>query len=371
MSGARLQLDDQHKLALLAHTYRLAIVLLLLGLLLSLAVFDRRTVVTVVLALLLTTAGEWLARRGHLRAASRLLLGLLLVLVTALALIGEANSDASVMLFGPAMVLAGLIASQRGFWWYAGAVAVALLLLGVAEHSRWVTPWYGQAEWQYIWPEIAVLLIAHGALCTLIHFVMHGVGQFVVSVRDELEQETLSWHKAAMTDVLTGLLNRRGFLEHAEWQIRRAKLDSAPIAVLMLDLDHFKQINDQHGHAVGDQVLQETGQRLQRHLRANDASGRLGGEEFCALLTGAGAHDAELIAQRFCSALAGAPFITSAGLLSVTLSIGICAGRAGEQSLVEMMQRADHALYVAKSNGRNQVVMTETAPVLVEQRQAS
>lgn len=361
MPEHRLRLDAQHRELLLRQCYRLSLVLLLIGLVISLLFFQAGTIWSVTVGCLLVLAGERARQRGRHRLARSLLLNFLLVFVTILALLGEGTNDGALFLFFPVTVFASLMMSRRQYWRYCLAMAAALIFVGAAEFTGYVVPTSGRLPALQLWTDLFIMMVAFVANSVMIDFVLNGVGSFLLKVRDELEQETLNWHKAAMTDALTGLLNRRGFLEHAEWQLHRARLDSAQIAVLMLDLDHFKIINDSHGHAVGDEVLQEAGRRLRSHLRSNDASGRMGGEEFCALLTGVGARDAETIASRFCQSLAQTPFATTAGSLSVTVSIGLYTGRAGDLALIEMIQRADHALYVAKSSGRNQVISADNA----------
>lgn len=361
MTSQRLRLDAEHREQLLRQCYQLTMVLLLIGLVIALLYFQAGTLWSVIFGCLLVAVGELIRRRGHHRFARSLLLNFLLVFVTVLALVGEGSNDAALFLFCPITVFASLMMSRRHYWRYCLAMAAAMIFVGAAEYSGFIAASSGELPPEQLWTDLAIMLVAFTANSLLIDSVLNGVGSFLLKVRDELEQETLNWHKAAMTDALTGLLNRRGFLEHADWQLHRARLDSAQIAVLMFDLDHFKKINDNHGHAVGDEVLQETGRRLRNHLRSNDACGRMGGEEFCALLAGVSAGDAELIANRFCQLLAQKPIASTAGHLAITVSIGLYTGRAGDLALVEMIQRADHALYVAKSSGRNQVINADSA----------
>ncbi|NQD36168.1 GGDEF domain-containing protein [Permianibacter sp. IMCC34836] len=361
MSTQRLRLDAQHRELLLKQVYRLTLVLLLIGLVVALLYFQAGIIGSIVAGLLVVGVGDLARQRGQHRLARSLLLNFLLIFITALALMGEGSNDGALFLVFPVTVFAGLMLSRKHYWRYSLSLFAAAVFVGYAESRGYVVPVSGALPAVQLWTDLFIMLVAFAANTMLIDFALNGVGSFLLKVRDELEQETLNWHKAAMTDALTGLLNRRGFMEHAEWQLHRARLDSAQIAVLMFDLDHFKKINDSHGHAVGDEVLQEMGRRLRNHLRANDASGRMGGEEFCALLNGVSARDAELIASRFCQSLAQTPMVTTAGHLAMTVSIGVYTGRAGDLNLQAMIQRADHALYVAKSGGRNQVVNAENA----------
>jgi diguanylate cyclase (GGDEF)-like protein len=155
----------------------------------------------------------------------------------------------------------------------------------------------------------------------------------------------------AMTDMLTGLANRRSFFEQAQWQRLRR-----PDGVLFLiDADHFKQINDTYGHAVGDSCLQAIGDHLRGMLREQDLCGRVGGEEFAAFLPGARMSEALAIGERLVRELTVS--IDSPGLsVNVTLSIGAADASAATQ-IEHLMHLADTALYAAKQNGRARIVV--------------
>ena len=123
----------------------------------------------------------------------------------------------------------------------------------------------------------------------------------------------------------------------------------------MLDIDHFKRVNDSHGHAVGDQVLQELARRMQAGLRETDCLGRMGGEEFAILLPQTSQDGACLFAERLCRKIAGVPLATEAGALVVTISLGVSQMQSDDASVDCALARADGALYAAKSGGRNRV----------------
>ncbi|NMA98705.1 MAG: GGDEF domain-containing protein [Phyllobacteriaceae bacterium] len=162
-----------------------------------------------------------------------------------------------------------------------------------------------------------------------------------------------SFHRnAANTDDLTGVLNRRAlFSEYRED-------DLVPgLAVLMFDLDHFKQINDHFGHARGDQVLQEFADVLRAHLRATDIITRLGGEEFCAVMPGVDRDTARAIAERIRLAFAEKAFLIDTSAVA-TVSIGLAIGEDSE-TFASVLSRADDALYKAKKAGRNQVALAK------------
>ena len=153
----------------------------------------------------------------------------------------------------------------------------------------------------------------------------------------------------AVTDPLTGLRNRRYVRRHLEGVLRHAGA-----AVLMLDVDHFKSVNDTHGHAAGDVVLREVADRIRGHLRSADVVARYGGEEFLVVMSGAATEDGRLVAERLRSAVDQAPISAEGQSLHVTVSIGVAAGATGT-SCDELIAAADAALYRAKNNGRNRV----------------
>lgn len=178
-------------------------------------------------------------------------------------------------------------------------------------------------------------------------------------IQDITEQKELQWklEKEARTDPLTGCANRRHFLELAGHEMARARRYKEDLSLLMLDLDHFKAINDQHGHPVGDLVLQRLVQVCQATLRAEDAVGRLGGEEFAILLPETDSKKALEVAERLCRAVA-ATEVRRNGInpLHFTTSIGATTLKPEDNDIGAVFDRADKALYRAKDGGRNRVV---------------
>jgi diguanylate cyclase (GGDEF)-like protein len=152
----------------------------------------------------------------------------------------------------------------------------------------------------------------------------------------------------ARTDPLTGLLNRRGFDERAEVEVAHARRDEAPLALATFDLDHFKQVNDRHGHEVGDRVLAQVGAVLVESAREIDVVARIGGEEFVVLLPGATVAGAVEFTERIRRAIAD----KDDGLPSIQVSAGVAAS-SGPTEIGSLLQRADGALYAAKRAGRN------------------
>ncbi|MGG5807814.1 PleD family two-component system response regulator [Falsiroseomonas sp. CW058] len=157
----------------------------------------------------------------------------------------------------------------------------------------------------------------------------------------------------AVTDPLTGLRNRRYVRRHLEGVLR-----NSGAAVLLIDVDRFKSVNDTYGHAAGDVVLREVAERVRGHLRAADVVARYGGEEFLVVMSGAQAEDAQLVAERLRGAIAAVPVTADGQALNVTASVGVAAGEIGAQS-DDVVSAADAALYRAKNNGRNRVELAE------------
>lgn len=162
--------------------------------------------------------------------------------------------------------------------------------------------------------------------------------------------------KLAITDPLTGLFNRRHLFYMAEREINRAVRMNRPLAVIMMDLDHFKQINDLYGHMTGDRILKELAQRCQEGLRQVDLLARYGGEEFIFLLPECDFDRAVQVAERLRKSISETPFTTSSDLIWVTASFGVSAVEPGEETTLEkLIQEADISLYNAKATGRNNV----------------
>lgn len=174
-----------------------------------------------------------------------------------------------------------------------------------------------------------------------------------ITAHKELEQQL---QDAAATDFLTGLPNRRHIMARMEQELARVQRDpSALSAVLMFDLDLFKDINDTHGHAKGDEVLKHFAQVLLCELRKVDSVGRIGGEEFAILLSGADVEDAARFAERVRARLNASPLCEGDLRLPVTVSIGVATMLVDDKSVHMALSRADRALYRAKQRGRNRV----------------
>ena len=168
--------------------------------------------------------------------------------------------------------------------------------------------------------------------------------------------------RLTVRDPLTGILNRRGLEDAADTTLSFARRIGRPIALLSCDLDHFKSINDRHGHAQGDEVLKAFAQLLVEHFPAADPVARLGGEEFVVLLPGVGDEQAYAAAERLRLHVEQHPFrLADGGTLRLSVSIGVATQPLADIGWDELLRRADRALYQAKAAGRNRTVMAPAA----------
>ena len=294
----------------------------------------------------------------------------------------------------PGSLIAGaglwLLASQWPGFEPGSEVRGQLSALIIATYT-WLTAhefWRGRNEPLVSrWPAI-VLFFTHGAMFLLrtpLNSLLHGkdsdgllssawlsvlsLEAFLMTIATAFillamskERTELRHKTAAMTDPLTGLLNRRAFLQDAESLLQQQTARDRPIAVLLIDLDHFKSINDRFGHAVGDKVLQIFAKTTRGGLRQADLVGRLGGEEFTVVLADASLDNAYLVADRLRKAFAAGAAVVDGEAIYATASIGVAVIIDPRQDLAKLITLADQALYLAKARGRNRV---EVAPIEV------
>ncbi|MFG6414397.1 GGDEF domain-containing protein [Roseateles sp. DC23W] len=211
------------------------------------------------------------------------------------------------------------------------------------------------AQAHLVMPGLALFL-------ALLSFYMHGIGQRVMEgirlqlantrLTVQLSEALAAMEHQAATDALTGLPNRRSLDRALAAQLALAEREHRPFTLLMLDLDHFKAVNDTRGHAVGDAVLKAFAQRVQGQLRPSDLCARYGGEEFVVLLSGTAGLLAIDAAERLRRAVADAPLGPG---VAITVSVGIATWQAGDDATA-LLARADAAMYAAKQAGRNRVI---------------
>jgi diguanylate cyclase (GGDEF)-like protein len=237
---------------------------------------------------------------------------------------------------------------QRATVVMVGLSVLASELLTVAWHL--VSGWSLQSQGLII---AALVPVPIASLCA----------GFTLKLILALDQAMLRLEELAMTDSLTGMRNRRCFMQTAALEFERATRHARPMAVVLIDVDHFKSINDRHGHQCGDQTLVEIAQACQGTLRKTDLLARFGGEEFIVLLPETGQREAVRLAERMRNAVAAdlrLPDQPRPG--AVTISLGAVALSRSTPTLDILIQAADQALYDAKRSGRNRV-HTQPAPI--------
>lgn len=163
-------------------------------------------------------------------------------------------------------------------------------------------------------------------------------------------------YSALTRDALTGTMNRRYMVESLKREVCRSKRSTETITVAMIDIDHFKSVNDTYGHLVGDEVLREFGKRIESVCREDDMLSRFGGEEFCLVLSATSAAEAESMLEQCRTVIADTQFNTTAGGVPITASFGfVCVDPGMSLSINEILEAADTMLYQAKETGRNRV----------------
>lgn len=197
-------------------------------------------------------------------------------------------------------------------------------------------------------------------------FIKHMASIIAICLENVISNEMLKY--IGLTDALTGVYNRRYIDRRLLEEIARARRQQYCIACMYIDIDHFKRVNDTHGHQGGDEVLREVAARIRQELRRSDALGRFGGEEFVVLLIDADLDSATFVAERIRASIAGAPFMLpgagQAGAVQASVSVSIGVASLPPQSdqlpievvAQQLVAHADQALYQAKANGRNLVV---------------
>ena len=270
----------------------------------------------------------------------------------------------------------------------------ALLSSGIITAYTWATAyefWRGRSEPLVSrWPAI-FMLFAHGALYLLrtpFGAMLSGSPMrngafesvwmtvlsfeallFTISIAFILlamaKERTEHRHKtAALVDPLTGISNRRAFLQDGEARLKRQAIDPRPIAVMLLDLDNFKSVNDRFGHAIGDRVLQQFADVASNCMRRADLFGRLGGEEFAAVLVDATRERAVAVAEQIRASFATATCEVDGRPVVATVSIGVVISYDAVLDISALLAQADHALYRAKDNGRNRIEVASIELIL-------
>lgn len=190
------------------------------------------------------------------------------------------------------------------------------------------------------------------------------VGERLVESDDKLKEYAeglklyaIEMERLATVDSLTGVYNRRHFLELASKELSRTCRYKRPLSIILIDIDFFKRINDTYGHAAGDETLKVMADTCVYALRDSDIFGRIGGEEFAAVLPEIPSDDAYLVAERLRNTISEIEVVSDGRTIRLTASMGVTAIQAADENIEIMFKRADEALYEAKAQGRNRVVM--------------
>lgn len=236
----------------------------------------------------------------------------------------------------------------RTAYWLTGA---AFLMLGGATLARVAATLFAPAS--------TVYLFAPGKISPAV-FMVGSLAQMVLAIGLILMinyRMASDLRQRAATDALTGLLNRGSIDKELSRQLAVAQRSGAALALMMIDIDHFKRINDSHGHPAGDEVLRQLARLMQTLVRQGDAVGRYGGEEFCIVLPGTSAHEASALAARLLQQFAALRVHWNGAELGSTLSIGLADAAHCGNALAPLIGAADRALYRAKKTGRNRMVL--------------
>ncbi len=173
--------------------------------------------------------------------------------------------------------------------------------------------------------------------------------------RDEVRLHNQELETLSKKDPLSGLANRRGFMEWFEMRFAHARTEGLDLQCIMVDIDHFKAVNDSHGHAAGDDVIRRLSELLSTAVRDSDGVCRYGGEEFCIVLPGASQEVAGRVAERLCRTARSPGFAQ----VPVSVSFGTASIRSGAESIAELLEQSDRALYASKEAGRDRVTAWE------------
>jgi diguanylate cyclase (GGDEF)-like protein len=247
----------------------------------------------------------------------------------------------------------------RLLWFFTNIPGVFMLL---GKRAGWAITvitigilWVGNAHMTPAYSSAAMMTCVSALLYLAVFF--HVFGDRSISYFKRMQAYNLELERLASHDTLTGVLNARAYYSLCDQGIRLATRSGRAFSVLFIDLDHFKSINDRHGHAAGDTVLKETARCLIQGVRTSDHVGRIGGEEFSVFLPDTGALQAFDLAEHLRQRLeALCPHIDS-GPIRITASIGVACSEGRFESMSEIQQRADQAMYAAKAQGRNRVAL--------------
>ncbi|MBU0689709.1 MAG: GGDEF domain-containing protein [Gammaproteobacteria bacterium] len=254
--------------------------------------------------------------------------------------------------FQAALIVHALLSDsemRKGRAWrllYGGSIMILIVLA-----MRAVAALSGMVDFAQPQNHIAIHWVQVVTFISVMATALLGSVGFILMIKERTDHEIML---LAMTDSLTGVPNRRALMDQGARVL--AQRSGRPMSLLMIDVDHFKRINDTYGHPAGDEVLRQAVALMAQRLRGGDVLGRYGGEEFCVIAPDTDAAGALILAEALREIIAITPLQTEAGVVAVTVSIGIaCSAGDGKSALKRLLAEADAALYQAKQAGRNRV----------------
>ena len=256
------------------------------------------------------------------------------------------------------VILVGMAGGALSVYSAVRWLAITTIAVILLPATAWIT---ANAGWPGIFLGVAILMFCLSALRAT-KVLSHAMQQNL-EMTYALRQAKEDAEQMANTDALTGLINRRAFVERAEAPFEFCQRNGLRIAAIVLDLDHFKQVNDTRGHAAGDQAIQHAARLIQSSLRKSDFCCRWGGEEFVILLPGTSVEEAAGVAEKLRATIASHTVPTTSGALGITASLGVAEGH---ETLDALINRADLALFRAKRDGRNRVACDEAGEAVSE-----
>lgn len=314
--------------------------------------------------ILLSQQDRWFLLARLLALANLYLMALLQWLL-------NAGMDGPTELIFLCVALFSLSIFIRGWLWLllVNGSVYALAILIQLWAPQWITPYSeaGQRLLDHAFAYAIALVYLSLVIITIVaayHAEQQKSAQMHDLVKQQnrlLQEEKEKFERLSSTDSLTGIANRRRMQQRLDEAAARFARDGVSFSVLLIDIDHFKTINDQYGHQCGDAVLIELVERLQASLRLEDVLARWGGEEFLVLLPRHTAPEGRVAGERLRLAIASAPFFWKTQPLDITISLGIDEMGRGD-TVDALLSRADHFLYAAKASGRNRIVGGEAYP---------
>jgi diguanylate cyclase (GGDEF)-like protein len=292
---------------------------------------------------LISGLGLWLLRRGSVNTVGYLIsLGLYVFVALGAALVPDYLILVSVAFMLPILTSGAIVGGSAPYLFAAAAIITNSVIMLTTDRSAVVS--------QDIW--LAIYLSTHAVVATVAALISSSLSRQVQRTLGSLHTQADQMAKLAHTDPLTGLANRRHLFEQLESEFARAQRYRRPFSLLYIDLDGFKEINDQFGHLFGDEILRGSARSMQAVLRATDLLARIGGDEFAVLLPETNLTGAKSVSVKLRKALAAYGGQLSPSMPELTLSVGVGQINEDDDAIEDILARADKAQYLAKSAGK-------------------